>query len=103
MESWKQTAGNWFNIGGLIGTLLTVPASKFLGRRTMFAIYFLASGLAVLAAFGLPMEPRTRLFMYFPIGLSVFGVFGAFTYYLPSSIRRGCAGRARDSVTTRAG
>ena len=63
--------------------LLTVPASKFLWRRTMFAIYFLASGLAVLAAFGLPMEPRTRLFMYFPIGLSVFGVFGAFTYYLP--------------------
>ncbi len=83
VESWKQTAGNWFNIGGLIGTLLTVPASKYLGRRTMFAIYFLASGLSVLAAFGLPMEPRTRLFMYFPIGLSVFGVFGAFTYYLP--------------------
>ena len=49
----------------------------------MFAIYFLASGLSVLAAFGLPMEPRARLFMYFPIGLSVFGVFGAFTYYLP--------------------
>ena len=83
VESWKQTAGNWFNIGGLIGTLLTVPASKFLGRRTMFSIYFLASGLSVLAAFGLPMEPRTRLFMYFPIGLSVFGVFGALTYYLP--------------------
>lgn len=82
-ESWKQTGGNWFNIGGLLGTLLTVPASKVLGRRTMFSIYFLASGLAVLAAFGLPMEPRTRLFMYFPIGLSVFGVFGAFTYYLP--------------------
>ena len=41
-----------FNLGGLIGTLLTVPASKFLGRRTMFAIYFLASGLSVLAAFG---------------------------------------------------
>ena len=52
-ESWKQTAGNWFNIGGLIGTLLTVPASKLLGRRTMFAIYFLASGISVLAAFGL--------------------------------------------------
>jgi MFS family permease len=83
VESWKQTAGNWFNIGGLIGTLLTVPASKVLGRRTMFSIYFLASGLAVLAAFGLPLEPRTRLYMYFPIGLSVFGVFGAFTYYLP--------------------
>jgi len=83
IEEWKQTAGNWFNIGGLIGTLLTVPASKVLGRRTMFSIYFLASGLSVLAAFGLDMEPRARLFMYFPIGLSVFGVFGAFTYYLP--------------------
>lgn len=82
-ESWKQTAGNSFNIGGLIGTLLTVPASKLLGRRTMFIIYFLLSGLAVLAAFGLPLEPRTRLYMYFPIGLTVFGVFGAFTYYLP--------------------
>jgi MFS family permease len=82
-ESWKQIAGNWFNIGGLIGTLLTIPASKILGRRAMFSIYFLLSGLAVLAAFGLPMEPRARLFMYFPIGLTVFGVFGAFTYYLP--------------------
>jgi MFS family permease len=83
VESWKQTAGNWFNIGGLIGTLLTVPASKLLGRRTMFIAYFLLSGFAVLAAFGLPLEPRTRLYMYFPIGLTVFGVFGAFTYYLP--------------------
>jgi MFS family permease len=82
-ESWKATAANWFNIGGLIGTLLTVPASKILGRRMMFTIYFLVSGLSVLAAFGLPMDPYTRLYMYFPIGLSVFGVFGAFTYYLP--------------------
>jgi MFS family permease len=82
-ETWKQTAGNWFNIGGLIGTLLTIPASKILGRRAMFSIYFLLSGVSVLAAFGLPMDPETRLFMYFPIGLTVFGVFGAFTYYLP--------------------
>ena len=66
VESWKQTAGNWFNIGGLIGTLLTVPASKYLGRRTMFAIYFLASGLAVLAAFGLPMEPRSAALHVLP-------------------------------------
>ena len=82
-ESWKAIAANVFNLGGLIGTLLTVPASKLLGRRTMFIIYFLLSGLSVLAAFGLPLEPYTRLYMYFPIGLTVFGVFGAFTYYLP--------------------
>lgn len=82
-ESWKAVAGNAFNLGGLIGTLLTIPASKVFGRRPMFTVYFLLSGLSVLAAFGLPMDPHTRLYMYFPIGLTVFGVFGAFTYYLP--------------------
>src|SRR5205085_6317745 len=39
VEGWKATATNMFNLGGLIGTLLTIPASKLLGRRTMFAIY----------------------------------------------------------------
>jgi MFS family permease len=83
VESWRTLGANVFNIGGLIGTLLTVPASKYLGRRKMFAIYFLGSAIALMLAFGLPLDPYTRLFMYFPIGLTVFGVFGSFTYYLP--------------------
>ena len=82
-ESWKAQATNWFNLGGLIGTLLTVPASKLFGRRAMFAIYFVVSGASILLAFGLNLPPQTHLMMYFPIGLSVFGVFGSFTYYLP--------------------
>jgi hypothetical protein len=45
--------------------------------------YYLLSGLAILATFGLDLEAETRLSMYFLIGLTVFGVFGAFTYYLP--------------------
>ena len=49
----------------------------------MFGIYFVLSAAAIMAAFGLPMEPHQRLYMYFPIGLTVFGVFGSFTYYLP--------------------
>src|SRR5947209_2811204 len=49
----------------------------------MFGIYFLASAAAILCAFGLPLAPEQRLYMYFPIGLTVFGVFGSFTYYLP--------------------
>ena len=36
-----------------------------------------------MAAFGLSLDPHTRLYMYFPIGVTVFGVFGSFTYYLP--------------------
>ncbi len=83
VESWKRLATNCFNLGGLVGTLLTIPAAKYLGRRPMYAIYYLLAGVSILAAFGLDMDPHTRLYMYFPVGLSVFGVFGSFTYYLP--------------------
>ena len=72
-----------FNIGGLLGTLLTVPISKLLGRRSMFGLYFAGSALAIAAAFGLDIDAHSRLYLYFPIGLTVFGVFGSFTYYLP--------------------
>ncbi|MEP6901079.1 MAG: MFS transporter [Actinomycetota bacterium] len=82
-QQWVKTATNSFNLGGLIGTLLTIPAAKFLGRKKMFFIYFLLSAVSIMAAFGLTLEPHTRLYMYFPIGLTVFGVFGSFTYYLP--------------------
>ncbi len=83
VEGWKAIATNSFNLGGLIGTLLTVPIAKRLGRKPMFALYFALSAAAIMAAFGLNLPPMTRLYMYFPIGLTVFGVFGSFTYYLP--------------------
>ena len=82
-EAWKNTATKYFNWGGILGTLLTVPIAKRFGRRAMFALYFTASGAAILATHGLALEPQTRLAMEFLIGLSVFGVFGSFTYYLP--------------------
>jgi MFS family permease len=82
-QSWIKTATNSFNLGGLIGTLLTIPAAKLLGRKKMFFIYYLAAAASIMAAFGLDLDPHTRLYFYFPIGLTVFGVFGSFTYYLP--------------------
>jgi MFS family permease len=82
-QQWIKTATNSFNLGGLIGTLLTIPAAKFLGRKKMFFIYYLAAAVSIMAAFGLDLDPHTRLYFYFPIGLTVFGVFGSFTYYLP--------------------
>jgi MFS family permease len=82
-EHWKKIATYVFNLGGLIGTLLTIPAAKVMGRRKMFAIYYGLSGAAVLATFGLDLAPLTRIYMYFFIGLTVFGIFGSFTYYLP--------------------
>jgi MFS family permease len=83
VEGWKKMVTNYFNLGGLIGTLLTIPAAKYLGRKTMYFVYFLGSGAAMLCTFGLDLPPETRLAMYFLIGLTVFGVFGSFTYYLP--------------------
>jgi MFS family permease len=83
VEHWKALATNYFNLGGLLGTLLTVPAAKYLGRKVMFGLYFGGSALAILATFGLDLQPEARLAMYFLIGLTVFGVFGSFTYYLP--------------------
>lgn len=82
-EAWKAGAADRFNWGGLLGTLLTVPAAKWLGRRTMFGIYFLLSAAALFCTFGLDLAPEQRISMYFFLGLTVFGVFGSFTYYLP--------------------
>jgi MFS family permease len=82
-EQWKAFAGNCFNLGGLIGTLLTVPFAKFWGRKPMYILYFLLSAISLMATFGLDLAPHDRLYGYFFIGLSVFGVFGSFTYYLP--------------------
>jgi hypothetical protein len=49
----------------------------------MFALYFSGASLALYAAFGQELPPYARLWMYFPIGVTVFGVFGSFAYYLP--------------------
>jgi MFS family permease len=83
IEQWKARATNYFNLGGLIGTFCTIALAKWLGRRTMFGLYFAASAAAIMATFGLNLSPELRIAFYFLIGLTVFGIFGSFTYYLP--------------------
>ncbi len=82
-EEFKKIATNSFNLGGLIGTLLTVPIAKRFGRRWMFLVYFLSSALAIYGVFGLEHDALRRCYLCFFIGLTVFGVFGSFTYFLP--------------------
>jgi MFS family permease len=72
-----------FNLGGLVGTLLTVPIANALGRRPMYVAYFLSSAAALLVTFLPSWEPTTRLYLLFTVGVTVFGVFGSFTFYLP--------------------
>ena len=85
IETWKTSITYAFNAGGLIGTLLTIPAAKYLGRKWMFGIYFGLSSASLILAFGSekPAELQLWSWLYFAIGLTVFGIFGAFTYYLP--------------------
>jgi MFS family permease len=82
-QDWIKLATTCFNWGGLIGTLLTIPIAKHLGRRKLFAIYFAGSALAIMAACGLDLPSETRLYLWFFVGLTVFGVFGCFPFYLP--------------------
>ncbi len=82
-QEWIKLGTACFNWGGLIGTLLTIPIAKRLGRRKLFAIYFTGSAIAVMAACGLDIPSETRLYLWFFIGLTVFGVFGSFPFYLP--------------------
>lgn len=73
----------WFNFGGLFGALLSGPLATRVGRRPMYGLYFAWSALTIGAAFGLPIEPASRLVVFALMGISVYGIFGSFQFYLP--------------------
>ena len=83
VESWKATATNIFNLGGLIGTLLTIPAAKLWAGARCSASTTSSRRSRSSRPSASTCRPQARLYMYFFIGLTVFGVFGSFTYYLP--------------------
>lgn len=71
-----------FNLGGVVGTIATIPLAQ-LGRRVMFALYFLLGALAQWVTFGLDWSPQVRMMLLFTNGVTIFGVVGAFSFYLP--------------------
>lgn len=73
----------WFNGGGLVGSLLAAPLALHLGRRRMYYAYFGWSAVTVAAAFALPLSPELRLAAFALVGVSVYGIFGSFQFYLP--------------------
>ena len=76
-------ANDWFCGGGVVGTLLTVPLAMYVGRKPTFAIYFVAALGASVVAFHVEMNLELRLRALFLVGLTVFGVFGLFPFWLP--------------------
>jgi MFS family permease len=83
IEQWKMHATLAFNVGGLIGILLSIPIAKHLGRRAMFGFYFALSSLAIFTAFGIELTGAARLLSYVVVGIGVYGVAGVFAFYLP--------------------
>jgi MFS family permease len=83
IERWKMHATLAFNVGGLIGILLSIPIAKRFGRRAMFGIYFAVSSAAIFTAFGVELEGPARLLSYVVVGIGVYGVAGVFAFYLP--------------------
>jgi MFS family permease len=77
--TWATTI---FNLGGLLGTLATIPLAQ-LGRRRLFALYLAGAAASIWITFGLAWPPSTRINLLFLDGLTVFGVFGSFSFYLP--------------------
>ncbi len=83
VTGWRTDANTWFNLGGLVGTLLTIPVAKHMGRRPMFVVYLLVSAVSIFLTYGPAWPPDVRFKLYGLVGLSVFGMFGSFTFYLP--------------------
>jgi len=79
------TATAMFNAGGLLGTFITIPIATHFGRRPMYLSYFIVGVVATFITFTpwIPFDGYHRLFMTFTVGISLYGIFGSFTFYLP--------------------
>lgn len=84
-----------FIIGSFLGYLSGAYLSDRLGRRMTFIVFALASGSLVVAYTILPITDAAMLFLGFPLGFSISGIFsgaGAFLAELfPNEIR--CSGQ----------
>jgi hypothetical protein len=56
------------NLGGLIGTLLTIPIATRLGRRPMYLGYFTLSAAAIVCTFGVALSPEIQLVTSLDLG-----------------------------------
>jgi MFS family permease len=82
-EAFAARGNDLFNFGGVAGALLTAPIALWVGRRPAFALYFTA-GLGLLGwTFGFDHSHEARQALLFFVGVTVYGIFAIFAYYLP--------------------
>ena len=71
-----------FTLGGVVGTIATIPAAR-LGRRRMFALYLAGAAAAIWTTFGVDWIVETRILLLFVCGALTFGIVSAFSFYFP--------------------
>ena len=75
-------ANLFFTLGGLVGTVATIPISR-IGRRRMFALYLAGAVAAIWTTFALEWSTPVRSALLFACGMTTFGIVGAFSFYFP--------------------
>ena len=83
VESWKARATNVFNLGGLSARCSPSRPPRYGAPQDVRHLLRAVGASRSWPPSASTCRPQTRLYMYFLIGLTVFGVFGSFTYYLP--------------------
>ena len=71
-----------FTLGGIAGTVATIPIAR-IGRRRMFALYLAGAVVAIWTTFGLDWSTGVRSALLFACGVTTFGIVGAFSFYFP--------------------
>ncbi|MEZ0228298.1 MAG: MFS transporter, partial [Planctomycetota bacterium] len=66
-----DSANDGFILGGVVGTLLTVPLAMYVGRKATFFVYFLGAIASSWIAFGMDLPLPQRLQALFLPGLTV--------------------------------
>jgi MFS family permease len=75
-------ANTSFTVGGIAGTIATIPLAR-LGRRRLFALYLAGASAAIWATFGIAWPLETLVALLFLCGATTFGIVGAFSFYFP--------------------
>ena len=86
-------------IGSFVGYLVGAWLADRIGRRNLFLIFSLGAIAVVLLYTQLPLSNEVLWVLGFPLGFFASGYFSGMGASSPSSIRRGCAARARASAT----
>jgi MFS family permease len=82
-KAFAAQGNDFFNVGGVVGALLTAPLSLWLGRRATLGVYFLAGFGLLWWTFRFAHSADARLALLFALGCAIFGIFGVFAFYLP--------------------